>query len=108
MWICDTVDKGRQIDKFQQWICDSLTLRVTLNNCYFSIPIHFDHTLCNEKSICSKASETKPNIFVKGGNFGIKSRFGNPQNCRKPVKAVKDVAKVIKDIQSMDVNAIKG
>ena len=57
---------------------DSLILRVTLNICYFLIPIHFGHTLCTEKSICSKASETKPNIFVKGGNFGIKSSFGNP------------------------------
>ena len=57
---------------------DSLTLRVTLNICYFLIPIHFDHTLCTEKSICLKAPETKPNIFVKGGNFGIKSSFGNP------------------------------
>ena len=52
---------------------DSLTLRVTLNICYFLIPIHFDHTLCTEKSICLKAPETKPNIFVKGGNFGIKA-----------------------------------
>ena len=99
---------------------DSLTLRVTLNICYFLIPIHFDHTLCTEKSISSKASETKPNIFVKGGNFGIKSRFWNPrhmspkdqkalitalkscQKCRKLVKAVEDVAKVIKVVQSMD------
>ena len=65
---------------------DSLTLRVTLNICYFLIPIHFDHTLCTEKSICLKAPETKPNIFVKGGNFGIKSSFGSPGHvCWVPV-----------------------